>query len=81
MSANKTQKCTSLIELKSNYYICFSVRSFIHMDATAKIKKTKTKKTHTRQGIVFQTNKRSVLRWQSRDTDRNMKRLVYCRYG
>ena len=26
-------------------------------------------------------NKRSVLRRQSRDTNRNMKRLVYCQYG
>ena len=26
-------------------------------------------------------NKRSVLRSQSRDTNRNVKRSVYCRYG
>ena len=26
-------------------------------------------------------NKRSVVRSQSRDTNRNIKRLVYCQYG
>ena len=27
------------------------------------------------------SNKRSVLLWQCSDTNRNIKRLVYCRYG
>ena len=31
--------------------------------------------------LVLYINKRSVLRRQSRDTNRNIKMLVYCQYG
>ena len=34
-----------------------------------------------KQGFIQKWNKRSVMHWQCSDTNRNIKRLVYCRYG
>ena len=79
MSYYSLQECESVNDICCNYTTC---KLYDGKDCSEGV--CCTSECQVRQwlqcGIIY-VNKRSVLRRQSRDTNRNMKWLVYCQYG
>ena len=79
MSYYSLQECESVNDICCNYTTCKLYDGKVCSEGVCC-----TSECQVRQwlqcGIIY-VNKRSVLRRQSRDTNRNMKWLVYCQYG